>query len=449
MKKKQRKTKRRDRQRPRKDASLEAAMRLHKSGELIEAEQAYLRVLDANPRNPQALYLCGVVTGQLGRPCEAIELLQQSVSLEPDHLQAISELAKLYQETGQLQASAEALRKLISLRPDLGELYSNLGIVFRRLGKLEEAAVACAQAVKLSPDCAEAHSNLGDVLKGLCRFDEAAAAYRRAVFLRPGLTDVYRHLAAVLRNSDKLDEATDVFRQWLKYEPDNPVAHHMMAAHRGEDTPTRASDNYVRRVFDEFAANFDDDLRALDYQGPRLIGEAVTAELSERAAGLDVLDAGCGTGLCGPLLRPIARRLIGVDLSAVMIQHARELNLYDHLVEGELTDYLNDHPQDFDLIVAADTFNYFGVLEPLLTSVAYALRKDGILIYTLEQCDASASVADYRLNPHGRYSHNKDYVKRCMNERGLTISSMESATLRKERGQPVAGIVVRAGKQEK
>jgi predicted TPR repeat methyltransferase len=222
----------------------------------------------------------------------------------------------------------------------------------------------------------------------------------------------------------------------------------MMAAHCDEDTPPRASDNYVRHVFDGFAAHFDDDLRALDYQGPRLIGEAVTAELGEGVKGLDVLDAGCGTGLCGRLLRPIARCLIGVDLSAVMIQHARELNLYDQLVEGELNDYLNDHPERFDLIVAADTFNYFGVLEPLLTAVAYALRKAGLLIYTLEQCDASASVADYRLHPHGRYSHNEDYVKRCMNECGLTISSMESTTLRKERGQPVAGIVVRAWKQE-
>ena len=33
----------------------------------------------------------------------------------------------------------------------------------------------------------------------------------------------------------------------------------------------------------------------------------------ERAKQLDVLDAGCGTGLCGPLLAPYARRLVGVD----------------------------------------------------------------------------------------------------------------------------------------
>ncbi len=447
MKNKRRKTNRRVRSQLGKD-DLDTAIGLHKSGELVEAEKAYRRALDSNPHTPQALYLYGVVTGQLGQPHEAIGLLQQAVSLQPDHLQAISELAKLLEKTGQLQASAETLRELISLRPDLGALYSNLGIVLERLGKSDEASVACQKAVELSPDCAEAHSNLGDVLKGLRRFDEAAASYRRAITLRPGSTDVYRHLSAVLRNSGKFDEATDVLRQWVTYEPDNAIALHMMAAYSGEGTPTRASDDYVQCVFDQIAETFDEHLRGLDYQAPRLIGEAVMAELGEGAEGFDVLDAGCGTGLCAPLLRPVARQLIGVDLSPMMIQQARKLNLYDELVTSELVDYLNEHPQGFDLIVAADTFNYFGALEPLLTATAYALREAGVLIYTLEKCDTSTSVADYRLHPHGRYSHNEGYVTRRMNECGLTTSSIESATLRKERDKSVAGMIVRATKEE-
>ena len=55
---------------------------------------------------------------------------------------------------------------------------------------------------------------------------------------------------------------------------------------------------------------------------------------------LDVLDAGCGTGLCGPLVAPYARRLSGVDLSAGMLARAKEKNVYDALVQGELTEYL-------------------------------------------------------------------------------------------------------------
>ena len=300
----------------------------------------------------------------------------------------------------------------------------------------------------MSPQSAAVHANLGDLLRELGRFDEAAASYRRASSLNPDLTHVYQHLAAVLKNCGKLDEATEVLRQWQEHEPGNPIVRHMIAAYSGEDAPPRASNDYVRRLFDDYAPTFDDDLNSLDYAAPRLIGDAVVAEVGEAMARLDVLDAGCGTGLCGPFLRPMASRLIGVDLSPAMLQHARALNLYDKLVVCELVDFLEHQPRAFDLIVAADTFNYFGELESLLTAAANALRGNGMLIYTLEQCDASGPVATYQLNSHGRYSHNEDYARRCMRERGLAISSMELATLRRERAQSAMGIVVRAKKLE-
>ena len=52
---------------------------------------------------------------------------------------------------------------------------------------------------------------------------------------------------------------------------------------------------------------------------------------------LDVLDAGCGTGLCGVLVAPFARRLVGVDLSDGMLAHAGDKNIYHALIRAELT----------------------------------------------------------------------------------------------------------------
>lgn len=433
---------------PRKVLSLDAVMRLHKSGKLVEAEGAYRRLLLKSPGDPHVLYLCGVVTAQLEEPGEAIELLEEAVSHKPDHLQSISELAKLYQKTGQLEDSATALRKLIALRPDLGDLNSNLAIVLKALGEPEEATAACEKAIGMNPKCVEAYSTLGDLLKESRKFEEASAAYRKALALKPELTEVYRPLLASLRNSEKHDEAVDVLRQWLKQEPDHPIAQHMMTAYGGPDTLGRASDGYVRTVFDEFAATFEETLLGLDYQGPQLIGGAVHAEWPDGAEGLEVLDAGCGTGLCGPYLRPLAQRLVGVDLSAAMIGRARELDLYDDLIEAELTAYLNDQPLSFDLIAAADTFNYFGALEPLLIAAAHALKENGVLVYTLEEGQAEASPAGYRLNLHGRYTHHEDYVMRTMNDCGLAVSSLEAATLRMERDEPVTVLVVRARKKK-
>ena len=64
----------------------------------------------------------------------------------------------------------------------------------------------------------------------------------------------------------------------------------------------------------------------------------------------NILDVGCGTGLCGALLSPYARRLVGVDLSDRMLDQARERNIYDELVKGELTAYLDGCRDAYDVI---------------------------------------------------------------------------------------------------
>src|SRR4029077_5545064 len=110
-------------------------------------------------------------------------------------------------------------------------------------------------------------------------------------------------------------------------------------------------------------------------------------------------------GLCGALVAPYARRLSGVDLSAAMLAQAREKNVYDTLVTGELTEFLRCSYAAFDLIVSADTLVYFGSLVDVLAAAADALRPRGVLVFTLEDAAERDAALGYRLELHGRYSH--------------------------------------------
>jgi predicted TPR repeat methyltransferase len=170
--------------------------------------------------------------------------------------------------------------------------------------------------------------------------------------------------------------------------------------------------------------------------------EASGLEHSHR---LEVLDAGCGTGLCGALVVPFARRLVGVDLSQGMLAHAKEKNVYHALIKAELTDYLRDNSEGFDLIVSADTLVYFGDLKGVISAFAEALRPNGLLVFTLEQAVAGSADVDYRLELHGRYSHSQAYVERLLTFSGLQ-SKIVQAQLRTEAGAPVSGLVIRAAK---
>jgi predicted TPR repeat methyltransferase len=160
---------------------------------------------------------------------------------------------------------------------------------------------------------------------------------------------------------------------------------------------------------------------------------------------LDVLDAGCGTGLCGPLVAPYARRLVGLDLSAPMIAQARARNVYDELVKRELTAYLCESTAAFDAIVSADTLVYFGLLEDVVAAAANALRPGGRLIFTVEELNGAGSGAGYAISPTGRYRHARAYVERVLASASLR-PEIESAELRLEAGEPVAGLVVRGTK---
>lgn len=135
-------------------------------------------------------------------------------------------------------------------------------------------------------------------------------------------------------------------------------------------------------------------------------------------------------------------QLTGVDLSGGMLDRARTRNVYDELVKAELTAYLAAHPATFDLIVSADTLVYFGSLEAVLLAARDALLPGGILALTVEAMSEEDSADDYRINPHGRYSHRRDYVLRLLMDIGYSQVSMEEAVLRKEGGAPVAGVVV-------
>jgi predicted TPR repeat methyltransferase len=264
------------------------------------------------------------------------------------------------------------------------------------------------------------------------------------ITLRPRHPEARRLLALAHCALGEVDRAVEVFEDWLRQEPDDPIARHMLAACSGRHVPPRASDAFVEQTFDSFAASFEAKLAALSYRAPALVAAMLEDAGLAPLHALDVLDAGCGTGLCGALVAPFARRLIGVDLSDGMLAHARDKAVYHALIRAELTEYAGANNDAFDLIVSADTLVYFGELKGIVAAFVRALRPRGLLVFTLEHAVGNGDV-DYRLQPHGRYSHGRGYVERLLTSAGLRPKIVE-AELRMEAGAPVPGLVIRAEK---
>ncbi len=443
---------------------LTQALVWQRRGHPVEARTLCQRVLAVQPSHPEALNLLGILLQQQGQWVQAEQSIRRAIRSAPGYAAAYVNLAKLLIGRKRHEEAIAAFQQAIQIRPDEVDACVELGALLGELGRLPEAVDAYRQASAQHPADAEIHYRLGVLLAELGQNEEAITALETAYQGNPDHDEAIVLLVTLLRRQGRIEEARNIvgnvvfqrggakgaltlLQHWLRLMPDDPVAQHRLAAWFGKETPARASNAYVTDLFNRYAASFDQHLVGqLDYQAPAVIGAWLTKILGEATARLDVLDAGCGTGLCAPLLRPYARRLTGVDLSPRMVEKARARGGYDELAVAELTAFLNERPGAYDLIVSADTLVYFGVLETVGRVVVAALRPGGWLAFTAEQTTASAAPDGYCLNQSGRYSHTAEYLERVLAGAGLELRTRADATLRQDGDQAVVGQVALARK---
>ncbi|TIU31463.1 MAG: methyltransferase domain-containing protein, partial [Mesorhizobium sp.] len=197
---------------------------------------------------------------------------------------------------------------------------------------------------------------------------------------------------------------------------------------------------FVETLFDHYAESFDESLVGrLSYRLPGMLDQAIRAARPGRFP--LALDLGCGTGLMGQRLRPIADRLEGYDISAKMLRKARAKGVYDFLDKADLRDFPYAGPKA-DLVTVADVFIYVGALDGVVKTIARLLATDGLFAFSVETL---AGDGDFMLLPSRRYAHAQHYVRDVLAANGLSVLSLEPTVIRQDRGEHVNGLVVVAG----
>ena len=436
------------------DQALVAAIEHLREERIAEAEPALQALLARRPGHPDALHYLGVLRHTQGRVDEAVALIREALAAQPDYASAWNNLGNVLLLAGRGDEAADAYEHAVRLgtgdrpAPEAVRAMGNLGALQRKLHRLERSEALLSRAVELDPAFAEAWYNLSATLIDLGRIPEGLKAHSQAVALWPEEAQPREEVIRALTRLGERERAARLLREWLAEDPDNPVAEHMLAACLADasapgSAPARASDDYVQQVFDGFAASFDAKLEALGYRAPGLVVEALREAVGEPAGRLDIVDAGCGTGLCGPGLKPFARRLAGCDLSEGMLRRAHARGLYSVLHQAELMHYLRTQPAAFDAVVSADTLCYFGALEEAMAAAHRALRPGGVLVFTVEALPEGSAVP-HRLQANGRYAHAPEYLRGVLGGAGFELRPLQAQTLRMEGGEPVPGWLVSA-----
>ena len=426
-------------------ALMESALDAHRAGRLDEAELQYCRVLEWLPEHPAATHFLGILRHQRGKSSEGVMLVRKSIDWVPELADWHNDLGNMLAAAEREDEAAEAFMAALEINPNNPVVWNNLGAVLQRAGQLEEATLSFENAIALDPGFEDALSNLGNALALLGRVEEAARSYCAAYVLRPDPAKPKQMLGIAYYTLGRIEEAAQTYRMWLQEEPGNPIAQHLLTASTKRDVPDRAADAYVETYFDQYVLTFDAKLvESLSYRVPEMAGQALR-ELAIPAGTLTVLDAGCGTGLCGPHLVQYSKHMVGVDLSAKSLAIAAGKTVYDELIKAELVEYLSTIGKTFDLIVAADTLIYFGSLDKVLRAAANALGGPGLIIASFEELVPSRG--GFTINPSGRYSHSREYLVSSFTAAGFESHSITSIDVRTELGKPVKGLLFVARKR--
>jgi predicted TPR repeat methyltransferase len=388
------------------EALLQEGAARHARGDLPGAARCYRKVLARRPADANAMNLLGLAARQ----------------------------------QGDLAAALELSGKAVAARPDSPIFLANHGATLAALGQFRRAVAAMRAALARRPDDAMTLRNLGQALTEAGDAAGALAPLRQAVALKPEMAGAWLALAHALHEAGDA-EAAEAAQRTLALAEEGPLAaqaKYLLAALGAQPAPLRAPAAYVRELFDRYAARFDADLEGrLRYRTPSLLAALLEEAGVAPDASRRVLDLGCGTGLSGVALKPFARRLTGLDLSPRMLAEARKRGIYDALEEADLLSWLPAQRGRFDLVAAADVLNYLGDLAPALHAIAGALAEAGLAAFSIE----AGEGAGYAVGPGMRFRHDPAGVAALAQSAGLRAVAREAATLREEKGAPVAGVL--------
>ena len=346
--------------------------------------------------------------------------------------------------SGRARDAARALRARLST--GRGGLLARLTLVRALLaaGDAEAALAEAHEMVSLNPEVAVAVLALGEALLAADLLPTAIAELQRALRLDPDLVRARELIALAWLKAGEADKALAHLRGL-----ENPPAD-MIAACEAIKRAPRSDPGYVRHLFDQFSADYDQRMIGqLGYAAPQILfdlaGMVMPGRLGASARGgatpkkgLAILDLGCGTGLAGAVFKPLAARLDGVDLSPAMIEKAKARNIYDHLDVLDLETTLGAQGLAYDLILAADTLVYIGDLRRVFEAAHARLGAEGYFLFTVEKADGEG----FELGPKRRWRHSEAYLRRLAEDAGFAIAGLVAAQPRREANVPVEGFAV-------
>ncbi|MCP3892130.1 MAG: tetratricopeptide repeat protein [Desulfobulbaceae bacterium] len=355
----------------------------------------------------------------------------------PDSDIVFYNLGLAYFQASEFVEAVAAFEKAVELNDTDGDYWLNLALAHKQLKQFVKAIQAYKQALTLRPEDIDIWYSLGCCCKDCGVPEEAEKVFRYLLEQDGKHISALNNLAYIVHLQGKLDEAEELYGRVLLLAPDHSAATFMLQVLRGEKPETPPTD-YIRDLFDHYSDTFDNHLLGqLEYKVPMLMRTLFDQIPPDENKYQNVIDLGCGTGLCGELFRDHAAHLTGIDLSSGMVDISHGKNIYDALETVDIISYLADGKKNYDLFLASDVFSYIGDLEPMFKAISDNSCPQALVGFSVEFTGESG----WQVRSSGRFAHSYNYITTVAAQFGLSLIVHERAEIRKEREKWISGSI--------
>jgi predicted TPR repeat methyltransferase len=366
---------------------------------------------------------------------QAFESFTVALSHAPDRPSILLNLGVTMVRLQRFKDAIPILESALASEENSSDGWAALALAFSELALWPQCIAVCVKLFALGTTQLSIHLLYGRSLTSIGQIEEAKSAYRHALQLDSTCADAWYQLADLQREQSDIPNAITSYQQALSLGADPELVNYMLAAMNKSGEVLQPPRTYVQNLFDQYANDFEQHLVGqLGYCGHTKLIEQLPDACPSRFS--SVLDLGCGTGLCAPLLRPKASHLSGIDLSTAMIEKSRGTGLYDYLFASDIHDYLGQANTHFDLVVAADVFIYVGELDKVFALLGKTMVDGGWLAFTVE---SSLDGSDVQLMPSLRYGHSDAYIQALAQRHSFVVHSKQDAPIRIHEGLPLMG----------
>jgi len=193
----------------------------HKSGQLDNAAEIYIRLAELTPSDTKFYYSTIIrMYDDAGMTDKAIASLQKMIEMNPQDADAIYNLGYMYVKLEKWDEAIATFNQSLEVRPDFSFAYLQMGFIYTKLKKYNDAVNVYKKLVEIEPKNGDGWMSIGVCYMQLKKFSPAVAPLKKAIEIRPDNGTAYYNLGIAYLNLQDWVAARNIHKQLKDIDPD-------------------------------------------------------------------------------------------------------------------------------------------------------------------------------------------------------------------------------------